>query len=341
MPPYAAENGDAQGRRQGWIALALVGLALVLRGLSPGIQQDVASLLRSSLLRPFISLQETLARGRARGVEVEVLRQELDSLMAVVARQRTLADENLRLHGLLELRELAGTTFHAVTVIRPGTAGSESTFMVDAGTSDGVMSGSPVLTRAGLVGVVRESSRGSSLAMDWTHPDFAAGAMTEDGSLFGIVEARRGRFREEDRLLLSGTAFHERIEAGTLVVTSGAGGVYPRGIPIGTVVEEAEAEGGWRRSYWLRPAVLPAGVSHAQVLVRRGGEGESLEWLWLPPGSDTLAPVEAEGLPAPGESGTVPGTEPGGEPGTEPGTGAPSGDDQAITPPGRGEPPGG
>jgi len=309
MPPYAGENGDAQGRRQAWIAVALLGLALILRGAPAGIQQDLASLLRGSLLRPFIALQETLAEGRARGVEVEVLRQELDSLMAVVARQRTLADENLRLQGLLELRELSGAVFRAVTVIRPGTAGSESTFMVDAGTSDGVAPGSPVLTREGLVGVVRESSRRSSLAMDWTHPDFAAGAMTEDGELFGIVEARRGRFREEDRLLLSGTAFHERIEPGTLIVTSGAGGVYPRGIPLGTVVEEAEAEGGWRRSYWLRPAVVPAAVGHAQVLVRYGGGEGGPEWLWFPARSDTLEPGEPEGAlgPAGGEVTPFPG----------------------------------
>lgn len=298
MPPYAAENGDVQGRRQGGLALLLLLVALVLRGLSPGVQQDIASLLRGSLLRPVIVLQETLARGRARGVEVEVLQSELDSLVAVVARQRTLADENGRLKGLLELQEQAGSAFHAATVVRPGTSGSESTFMLDAGRLDGVHAGAPVVTRSGLVGVVRESSRRSSLAMDWTHPEFAAGAMTADGALLGIVEARRGRFREEDRLLLSGTAFHERIAPGTLIVTSGAGGVYPRGIPVGVVVEEAESEGGWRRSYWLRPSVIPGGVTHAQVLVDRTDPG--LEGLWLPGGDPVPPPseeVEAEVSP--------------------------------------------
>ena len=324
MPPYAAENGDVQGRRQGGIALFLLVVALILRGLSPGVQQDLASLLRGTLLRPFIALQETLARGRARGVEVEVLRSELDSLVAVVARQRTLADENRRLRGLLDLEERAGAAFHAVTVVRPGTSGSESTFMLDAGRQDGVHAGAPVVTRAGLVGVVRESSGGSSLAMDWTHPDFAAGVMTADGALLGIVEARRGRFREEDRLLLSGTAFHERIQPGTLIVTSGAGGVYPRGIPVGIVVEEAESEGGWRRSYWLRPSVVPAGVTHAQVLVDRFDP--RLEGLWTSEsdsvqGSDSVgagAPVPPRDSFSPGEAG--PEGARGGVPGSTPAT---------------------
>ena len=31
--------------------------------------------------------------------------------------------------------------------------------------------------------------------------------------------------------------FHERLEPGTLITTSGLGGVFPRGIPIGEVVE--------------------------------------------------------------------------------------------------------
>jgi len=305
MPPYAGENGDIQGRRQGAVALLLLVVALILRGLSPGVQQDIASLLRGSLLRPFIALQETLARGRARAVEVELLRSELDSLVAVVARQRTLADENRRLRGLLELAEKAGASFHAVTVVRPGTSGSESTFMLDAGRLDGVQPGAPVVTRSGLVGVVRESSGRSSLAMDWTHPDFAAGVMTADGALLGIVEASRGRFREEDRLLLSGTAFHERIEPGTLIVTSGAGGVYPRGIPVGVVVEEAASEGGWRRSYWLRPSVVPAAVTDAQVMLDRRGPG--IEGLWLP-GGDSLQPP-----PPGGEDGAAP--TPGGTPG--------------------------
>lgn len=278
MPPYTTETGEGRGRAQGWIALGFLAAALLLRGISPGAQQEVAALLRGSLLRPFLAIQESLARTRVRALEVEALQAELDSLVAVLTGQRTLAEENRRLKGLLELQERGGTVFRAVSVLRPGTAGSESMFLVDAGTSEGVGAGAPVVTRDGLVGVIREAGRGSSVGMDWTHPDFRAGAMTVDGAVYGIVEPRRGRFREEDRLLLNGTAFTERVEPGTLIVTSGLGGVYPRGIAVGTVLEEAEAEAGWRRSYWLVPSVTPASVTHAQVMV---GRGEVLDSLWM------------------------------------------------------------
>ena len=62
-----------------------------------------------------------------------------------------------------------------------------------------------------------------------------------------------------------------------VLVTSGLG-VYPRGIPIGVVIEEADAQEGWARSYWVQPFVSPGEATHA--LVRVAGEfGEVSSWL--------------------------------------------------------------
>ena len=165
------------------------------------------------------------------------------------------------------MSEKLGPAFKAATVVRAGTTGSESTFLVDAGAADGVRPNAPVISARGLVGVIRDARADHSVGMDWTHPDFRAGAMTADGSTYGMVESRRGRFREEDRLVLNGTAFHTRLEDGTLVVTSGLGGIFPRGVPIGLINGLAEAEGGWRKSYWLRPLAEPGTATHVLVAV--------------------------------------------------------------------------
>jgi rod shape-determining protein MreC len=207
-----------------------------------------------------------------------------------VAAQASLAEENQRLRGLLSLRERISASFVPAEMIRVGTEGGQSTFLLDVGRADGVVTGSPVIVPAGLVGVVWEISDGTAQGIDWTNPDFRASAMTADGEAYGIVEARRGRFREEDQLALVGAPVHIDVAPGTRVVTSGRGGVYPRGILIGTVLGIEEADAGWRKSYLLRPAVRPESVTH--VLVGIPGETpEDLSAFW-----DDSA---AEGAPEP------------------------------------------
>jgi hypothetical protein len=96
---------------------------------------------------------------------------------------------------------------------------------------------------------------------------------------YGIVEPRRGRYREEDQLALVGTPFHVDVRPGTRVVTSGRGGVYPRGILLGTVVGIEDADTGWRKSYLVRPAVRPEAVTYVLVGWTSGGHAD-LSPLW-------------------------------------------------------------
>lgn len=268
MPRLTPEPDGNRGRRQGGLALVFFGLALLMIYLPAPHQQQVAALLRSTVLRPFIATQEILARTRVHAMDVDRLRSEMDSLASALTNQNTLAEENRRLRRLLELSRRVGPAYASASVLRPGTEGSESMFLLDVGGEDGVREGAPVVVGDGLVGVVREVRSGRAIGMDWTHPDFRASAMTVDGETYGIVEPRRGDFREEDRLMLTGTPYHTRLEDGLQIVTSGRGGIYPRGIPVGTVDGLAEAEGGWRKTYWVRPAVEVGSVTHALVATR-------------------------------------------------------------------------
>jgi rod shape-determining protein MreC len=277
VPPFAPEHEGTGGRRQVVVAAVLLATALGILYLPPGAQERTAWTLRATVLRPFIATQERLARARMRAREVERLQAEMDSLTASLATQRAVSDENRTLRSLLDLQARIGPAFRPATVLRPGTPGSESMFFVDVGTEDGVAEGAPVVDRHGLVGVIREARPGMSVGMDWTHPDFRASAMLADGTGYGMVENRRGEFRELDRLVLNGTAYYESVPVGVAVLTSGLG-VLPRGIPIGTVDGVAEVEGRWRKSYWLRPMVAPASVTH--VLVAAGETPTDLSSAW-------------------------------------------------------------
>jgi rod shape-determining protein MreC len=196
----------------------------------------------------------------------------------VLSTQAALVDENRSLRNLLGLAERTGPSYVRATVIRPGTPGSESMFFVDVGREDGVEMYAPVVSARGLVGRILEVRARSAVGMDWTHTDFRAGGMLADGSAYGMVENERGEFREEDRLVLNGTAYYEDLALGSMVVTSGAGGVYPRGIPIGRIDGTAEVEGTWRKSYWLRPSVEPASAVH--VLVATSGASPDVAEMW-------------------------------------------------------------
>lgn len=281
-------------RREGALAGVVLLLALFLFFLPAALQTPVRQVVRGTALRPFLEMQAALISWRERNLDVNVVRAQRDSLAAVVAAQATLSEENRRLRALLGLSSRAEAEFIPAELIRVGAMGGESTFLLNVGRADGIDVGSPVIAVDGLLGVVREAGEHTSQAIDWTHPDFRASAMTASGDAYGIVEPRRGRFREEDLLALTGTPFRSDVPAGTRIVTSGRGGIYPRGIPIGGVVGIEEADTGWRKSYLLRPEVRPASVIHVLVAVRQGQESaDDISSLWhVPAPPDTLADTE-------------------------------------------------
>ncbi|MGD2121857.1 MAG: rod shape-determining protein MreC [Gemmatimonadota bacterium] len=269
MASYTEPPEEGRGRRDLTVAFAFLFLAAVALYLPAEVQSQVAEGLRATVLRPFILTQKVRIESKNRAEDALDLHAQLDSLGAIVASQASLLEENRRLRQHLELEERAPGTFVHANVIRPGTSGTESMFLLDVGSEQGVQPGDPVLMRTGrigLVGVIREVSAHSAIGLDWSHPDFRASAMTADGEVPGLVEPRRGDFRGGDRLLLNAIPYYERLDPGTLIVTSGLGGIFPRGIPVGEVLELHQDFGDWRSEYWLRPVVETGKATHVLVV---------------------------------------------------------------------------
>ena len=149
------------------------------------------------------------------------------------------------------------------------------TLLLSAGRNRGVEPMDPVVAPGGLVGVVLRTDARTSIAMVWTHPDFRASAMTADGRVFGIVAPYGSEGPAAPLLELRGVPFLERLPIGTQVYTSGLGsrlgGVYPRGIPIGTIADVGEEEEGWSRTYVVRPAVATGSVQQVIILTDNVG----------------------------------------------------------------------
>jgi rod shape-determining protein MreC len=283
------DRSTGRGWRNAGMAAFLVLVGLFLTLLPQEQQTPIRQALRGTVLYPFIQGQTEVAARTGRSVDVPSLRAERDSLSVVVSAQANLAEENRRLRELMGLRARIPDSFIPAELVRLGTRGGGSTFLLNVGRENGVSRSDPVIAAGGLVGVVWEVGARSAQAIDWTHTDFRASAMTADGRAYGIVEPRRGRYREEDQLALVGTPFQIDIPPGTRILTSGRGGVYPRGILVGTVVGIEDADTGWRKSYLLQPAVRPEAVRYVLV-----GVGDA-------PGTEDLAPLWTGASPASGE----------------------------------------
>ena len=288
-------------RRDAALSGGILLFALLILVLPEAYQRPLRGALRGSILSPFIATQEQLAGRRSRNVDVGEIRAQRDSLAALAAAQSALAEENRQLRSALGLADVVRAQFVPANVLRLGTAGAQGTFLLDVGSAEGVGPGSAVITAEGVLGVVREVQEGRALAIDWTHPEFSVSAMTANGEAYGFVEVRRGGLGEEDLLVLTGAPFHSDVRPGRQVVTSGRA-MFPRGIPIGTVLGIEEADTGWRKSYLVRPAVRPEAARSALVAVRSGGD-LSEAWHAVAPPDPARRDTSATATPAPGPEG--------------------------------------
>jgi rod shape-determining protein MreC len=55
-------------------------------------------------------------------------------------------------------------------------------------------------------------------------------------------------------------------------LSSGLGGVYPKGIPVGTVTGVVREQAGWERVYRVLPAANPGSAAHVLILVSPNGD---------------------------------------------------------------------
>src|SRR5256885_1665890 len=96
--------------------------------------------------------------------------------------------------------------------------------------------------------------------------EFRASGMAADGSVYGIVAPHGTEGPGVWLLELQGVPYRQLVPVGTPIFTSGLGGVFPRGIPLGTVIGVAGETEGWERTYLVRPAVHPSAVTHVMIL---------------------------------------------------------------------------
>lgn len=190
------------------------------------IQTALAAIPRAALGAWSVYLDWKGVRTENRRLRDEVQRLRVDALWVTEA-----ADENRRLRRLLDLRNRLPIATLPGEVIAREWGGWVRSLTINRGRGDDVKRLTAVISPDGLVGRVVEVRLGASIVQVLTDPSSTVGARALRTRTPGIVEGEpRGTIRFK-YMARDGAG----LAVNDVVVTSGLGGVFPRGVPIGRV----------------------------------------------------------------------------------------------------------
>jgi rod shape-determining protein MreC len=175
--------------------------------------------------------------------QVENLRHENEQLKVLALQTGATTRENDQLRSLVGWQRQTTWKLKLANVVMRDPANWWRTVEIDLGTRDGVTENLPVLTADGLVGRISSAGLTRSQVVLIGDPNCKASALVENPAHdTGIISASGPLDNSLVELTyLSGSA---NLKPGQSVITSGLGGIFPKGIPIGQVVDSRPVEFG-------------------------------------------------------------------------------------------------
>lgn len=163
--------------------------------------------------------------------ENRVLRNALLVSGARVARLQAAAAENTRLRGLLGAAERGGLDVQLAPILDIDLDPTRQRLVLDAGSRDGVVQGQSVIDAGGVVGQIISVRPSTATVLLLTDPDHAVPVIVARSGVRLVVYGK-GR---SDRLQLANIPLSSDVQVGDAVITSGLGGRFPAGFPVGTI----------------------------------------------------------------------------------------------------------
>lgn len=235
-----SETGGA-----GLVTVALVVVSLVIFTLSVqengtgvfstvrDVTQTIVSPLKfvgSAVTSPLSGIGNIMRNLTADGETLSELKEENERLSA---RNVELEEAELtakRLQELLDVKSSYNLQSIAARVISGPTDSWTSTVTIDKGSASGVSVGMPVVDQKGAIGQVLSCSATSATVRLLSDEGSAISAMLQTSRAQGML-----RGSVDGTLHLQYIRTDQTVNAGDIVVTSGLGGVFPKGLPIGKV----------------------------------------------------------------------------------------------------------
>lgn len=224
----------------------------------------------SRVLDPFKSGYEWVAGLFGARSENERLQEELNNLRTEVISLREASAENRRLKEMLDFLDQPSfpQDFQVVSARVIGRSGSpwNATITINRGTSDGVAMGQTVVSGQGLVGQISAVTANSAqvlLIIDQnSHVEARLQGSSAQGTIVGSINGQ---------LEMDFVEKNQSVSKKEVVVTSGTGQLFVKGVPIGVIDEVSDQEIEYFKSISVTPFVDFGTLEEVMVLVAAQG----------------------------------------------------------------------
>ena len=264
---------DKDNSRKGWaMAFVVVSLFCIIFFAAKGrFQTPVSSQAVSLVLSPFqqavswVGNEVRYVSGSIWEIATlyeqnKMLRNEVEQLRGINLQANEALAENERLRGMLDYRQSA----RQFDLVAARVIGRESDtwsrmIVIDRGTASGIANDMPVVTPQGLVGRVVEAGLNSSKVQLILDPRSSVGTIVQraESRVTGIVE---GDMDNPTMPRMVNIPKNADVVEGDVIVTSGFGGIYPKGLIVGLVSSLKNDDGGL-----LKIGVLEAAVDFQKL----------------------------------------------------------------------------
>ena len=179
---------------------------------------------------PFHAIGNVVSNVTAPQETLSELREQNEQLTAEVAKLTEAEKTAERLEGLLGLQSTYSLESTAARIVGGSSDAWSQTVTIDKGTIDGLEVGMAVCNSGGAIGQIVEVSASSSTVRLLTDENSGISAMVQRSRAQGILQGQ-----PDGSLLLNYVTADSDVSVGDIVITSGLGGVFPKGLPLGTV----------------------------------------------------------------------------------------------------------
>jgi rod shape-determining protein MreC len=197
--------------------------------------------------------------------ENRILREDIRTLNQRVLEGNEALLANDRLKKLLDMKKDVKAPTVSASVIGEDATSWFKTLIINRGSSSGIREGMAVISADGVVGQTVKVSSSTSRVLLLTDHASGIAATIQRSRARGVVKGKA-----EMLCTLEFTTREEDVKVGDMVITSGIGGVFLKGLPIGEVTMVKRGEYGIFQTVSIRPVV---NLPHLEevLIVQRGG----------------------------------------------------------------------